>query len=104
MKYKCNTEHKCGSRIWNADIHLIKKTSAYYEAIIQSRGTRFHLIAGSYQNGHFLCVPSHGFGCELSQYSDTFWNAERICRHLNRVDTESLVKGICQLPKFDEVI
>ena len=45
------------------------------------------------------------FGCELSHFSDTFWNAERIRQHLdNPVDVESLVCGIKALSQFDEVI
>ena len=103
MVYKCNTDHKYGSRSWNAEIFLIR-TPDSYEALIQSRGTRFHVIAGSYQNEYYLCVPNHGFGCELSHFSDTFWNSEQIQIHLNPVDTESLVCSICQLPRFDDVI
>lgn len=104
MLYKCNTDHKYGSKSWNGEIFLIRRTPYSYEALIQSRGTRFHVIAGSYQNGNYLCVPNHGFGCELSRFSDTFWNAEQIRAHLNPVDTESLVCGIRQLPIFDDVI
>ena len=45
------------------------------------------------------------FGCELSYFSDTFWNAERIRQHLDSpVDVESLVCGIKALSLFDEVI
>lgn len=52
-----------------------------------------------------LCVPNMDFGCELSHFSDTFWNAERIRQHLdNPVDVESLVCGIKALSLFDEVI
>ena len=49
--------------------------------------------------------PNMDFGCELSHFSDTFWNAERIRQHLDSpVDVESLVCGIKALSLFDEVI
>lgn len=104
MLYQCNTDHKLGPEPWSGEVYLIRKSSDFYEALIHSRGTRFHVIAGSYQNGNFLCVPNHGFGCELSRFSDTFWNTEQICKHLNPVDTESLVCGIRQLPVFDKAL
>jgi len=100
MDYICNGSLKYGKIPWKANITLFRKTGDFYEAEICSRGTCFHLIAGHYRGGSFLCVPNHGFGCELSDFSDIFWNRERIRKYLNPVDTESLVRGISLLPEL----
>lgn len=105
MIFQCNTNHTCGKKSWSGELTLLVKTAHHNEAIITSRGTRFHIITGKYQNGNYLCVPNMDFGCELSHLSDTFWNAERIRSHLeNPIDVESLVCGIKALASFDEVI
>lgn len=104
MIYVCNEDHICGSRTWYGEIRLLVRSAFHYEAIVNSRGTYFHVIAGRYRNGNFLCVPNHNFGCELSQFTDTLWNAEKIRQYLNPTDTESLVCAIRALTKFNEDI
>lgn len=104
MIFKCNTGRTIGKKIWIGEIILLVHTSFHYEAVITARGTSFHVIAGKYQNGNYLCVPNMDFGCELSDFSDIFWNTERIRQHLtNPVDVESLVCGIKALCSYDKV-
>ena len=105
MIFQCNTGKTVGKKIWTGEIRLLVHTPCHYEAVITARGTSFHVIAGKYQNGNYLCVPNMDLGCELSHFSDTFWNAERIRQRLdNPVDVESLVCGIKALCNYDEVI
>ena len=105
MIFQCNTGKTVGKKIWTGEIRLLVHTPCHYEAVITARGTSFHVIAGKYQNGNYLCVPNMDLGCELSHFSDTFYNAERIRQHLdNPVDVESLVCGIKALCNYDEVI
>ena len=105
MIFQCNTGKTVGKKIWTGEIRLLVHTPCHYEAVITARGTSFHVIAGKYQSGNYLCVPNMDLGCELSHFSDTFWNAERIRQHLdNPVDVESLVCGIKALCNYDEVI
>ena len=105
MIFQCNTGKPVGKKIGTGEIRLLVHTPCHYEAVITARGTSFHVIAGKYQNGNYLCVPNMDLGCELSHFSDTFWNAERIRQHLgNPVDVESLVCGIKALCNYDEVI
>ena len=105
MIFQCNTGKTVGKKIWTGEIRLLVHTPCHYEAVITARGTSFHVIAGKYQNGNYLCVPNMDLGRELSHFSDTFWNAERIRQHLdNPVDVESLVCGIKALCNYDEVI
>ena len=104
MIFQCNSNKTCGKKVWTGEIKLLVHTDSHYEAVITARGTSFHVIAGKYQYGNYLCVPNLDFGCELSYFSDSFWNAERIGQHLdNPYDVESLVCGIKALCNFDEV-
>lgn len=100
MIYKCNSSLTCGSQTWTGIIDLVDSSPFFYEAVIQARGSCFHLIAGAYQNGHYLCIPSLGIGCELAHFQDTFWNREQISRYLGPVDTESIVSAISLLPEL----
>lgn len=101
MKFRCNKSRSFGEKEWTGTIELISHTPDQCEAIITARGSYFHVIAGKYQNGHFLCVPNHGLGCELSHFSDIFWNRERIQQQLDSsVDAESLACGIKALAEL----
>ena len=105
MIFPCNPNQKCEDSTWSGELRLLIHTPFHYEAVITARGTSFHVIAGKYQNGNYLCVPNMDFGCELSHFSDTFWNSEKIRQHLNNpVDVESLVCGIKALCNYDEGI
>ncbi len=67
-----NIQHKHGS------IRVINLDHEPYEAIINTEGSGFHAIFGSQINGHFLCIPDWGMGCELGPYNDQFWNTNSI--------------------------
>ena len=85
---------------WEASLDILFRSPRMCEAVVLGRSTTFHLIVGRYRDGNFLCVPSHGFGCELSVLSDTFWNSERIRTHLCPVDSATLVAAVACLGTF----
>lgn len=99
MTFQCNTSHLYGCKIWTGSINVIRQSPSFCEAVVHARGTLFHLIAGSYQGGNYLCIPDLNIGCGLAKFKDTFWNREQISRYLNAVDTESLVSAISCLPE-----
>lgn len=102
MKYTCNSNHRFGDETWEADLSVTHELSdSCFEAEISARGTWFHLIVGKCRYSNFLSVISHNFSCELANFSDVFYNRERISAFLNPVDTESLVRGISQLSFLD---
>lgn len=78
---------------------VIRRSSSFCEAVVRARGSFFHLIAGSYQGGNYLCIPDQNIGCGLAKFTDTFWNREQISRYMNDVDTESIVSAIRCLPE-----
>lgn len=41
----------------------------------------------------YICIPNHDVGCKLSDYSDIFWNRERLSQHLKK-DAGRLVAKI----------
>ncbi len=105
MIFQCNSNHTCGKHSWTGEINILSHTPYHTEAVINARGSSFHVITGSYEYGNYLCIPNIDFGCELSYLSDTFWNTESISRHLdNPVDVESLVSALKIIGCLDETI
>ena len=49
-----------------------------YETVISCEGCRYHLIYGKHCYGYYLVIPEWYIGCEMSDYKDTFWNAESL--------------------------
>lgn len=54
----------------------IYKGSVLFEANIEANGCSYLVIYGKHVNGYFMCIPNFGFGCEMSDPADTFWNCE----------------------------
>ena len=54
----------------------IYKGSVLFEANIEANGCSYLVIYGKHVNGYFMCIPNFGFGCEMSDPADMFWNCE----------------------------
>ena len=101
MLYECNYHNTDGRyKHWQGYITLISASGDAYEAIISGESSSFHIIVGKHKYGSFLCIPSHGIGCELSDLGDTFWNIEQLSRRLSDLDAVTVVKGISYLPEL----
>ncbi len=98
MEYNCICKHGSRKERWTAELTLLRKSPGQYEAEICGRGTYFHVVAGRHEYGNYLCIPNHEVGCELSDFSDTFWNEERLRRLIGKVDAVTVVTGLTYLP------
>ncbi len=47
---------------------------------------------------NYLCIHNHDMGCELSGFSDIFWNEERIGSLTRKVDAVTVATGLAHLP------
>jgi hypothetical protein len=95
MQTLCKTKNES----WPVNIRIFSKQGEYYEAGIEGRGSYFHVITGIHAGGRFLCIPNWDIGCELSDLTDTYWNAEKIGRRLKAVDKATV---ICALKYLKE--
>ncbi len=98
MEYTCILRHGSRKESWTGKLTLLRKGLDMYEAEISGRGTYFHVLAGRHQYGTYLCIPNHDVGCELSDFSDIFWNEERLRGLMRRVDAVTVATGLVYLP------
>ena len=98
MKYTCILKHGSHRETWTGELILLHVGQGSYEAEINGRGTYFHILAGRHKYGNYLCIPNHDIGCELSDFSDIFWNEERISHLLRKVDAVTVATGLVHLP------
>ncbi|MDE6021567.1 MAG: hypothetical protein K2H01_11305 [Ruminococcus sp.] len=49
-----------------------------FEASVAVQGQSYLVIYGEHINGYFCCIPSHGWGCEMSEPSDVFYNSQSL--------------------------
>ncbi len=98
MKYTCILKDGPRKEQWTGELTLLRKTSGQYEAEISGRGTYFHILAGRHAYGNYLCIPNHDVGCELSDFSDIFWNEERLRNLMRKVDAATVAAGLTHLP------
>ncbi|MDK2962225.1 MAG: hypothetical protein PWP20_1351, partial [Eubacteriaceae bacterium] len=71
-----------------------------YELELSAKGQRFHLLFGKHTYGNFLCIPNWDIGCELADYSDTFWNTERLSRHMKKADAISVAQALSVIREY----
>ena len=95
MEYLCTPQ--TGKEKWNGELKLIRQAPGGYEVEITGRGTYFHAIIGKHRDGQYICIPNHDVGCELSNYSDAFWNRERLSKHLKKADAITVACALCHL-------
>lgn len=86
MEYLCIDQTGNRLKEWNGNIRLLRRGINSCELEINGRGSYFHAIVGRHSYGNFICIPNHNVGCELSDYSDVFWNKERLSEQLRKVD------------------
>ena len=98
MKYTCILRHGSRRETWEGALILLRGEPGFYEAEINGRGTYFHILAGRHKYGNYLCIPNHDVGCELSDFSDIFWNEERIGSLMRRVDAVTVAAELVHLP------
>lgn len=98
MKYDCILRHGSRRETWTGELILLRMEPGFYEAEINGRGTYFHILAGRHKYGNYLCIPNHDVGCELSDFSDIFWNEERIGSLMRKVDAVTVAAGLARLP------
>lgn len=98
MEYTCILSDGSRREFWTGKLTLLRKGSGQYEAEISGRGTYFHVLAGRHKYGNYLCIPNHDVGCELSDFSDIFWNEERLCSLMQKVDAVTVATGLLHLP------
>ena len=61
---------------------------------ITGRGSSYRVIIGFYSLGCFLCVPEMDMGCPLADWSDLFWNQERIAQSLGQADAVTIATAL----------
>lgn len=100
MKYTCVLKGSPRRETWTGELILLYWRPGWYEAEINGRGTYFHILTGRHKYGNYLCIPNHDVGCELSDYSDIFWNEERISHLMRKVDAVTVAAGLSYLPSL----
>jgi hypothetical protein len=93
---------KMGKATWVAWLipRVVNHEEGYYEVRITGRGSEFRGVIGVCSYGRYLCIPNWGIGCELADFTDVFWNCERLSRYVSYVDAITLAQAIAHLEEL----
>ncbi len=58
---------------------------------VDYNGNYYSVIFGRYVNGGFCSIPNFGVGCELSNFSNIFWNTESLDRVLKNKEVAKVI-------------
>lgn len=59
-------------------IEKLFEASIIFEASIAVNGWSYLIIYGKHINGYFCSIPSHNFGCELSEPNSISYNTSKL--------------------------
>lgn len=101
MIIKFNCKMKRGKKIeeWTGRITEITKFGSHYELRIESR-SGFLIIIGSTTLGNFACIPDFDKGCHLVGLKDRFWNSERLCSIMNKIDAITIANALYAIADY----
>lgn len=83
---------------WVGFIKRVYNHGSHYEIRLESR-SGFSFIVGKAINGAFISIPAFGVGCDLSNYSDYFWNNEQLSRLMNPIDATTVAEALRYLSR-----
>ena len=94
MEFTCYNALASGEiETWKGKIVEYKVNDNILEMYIDSRSS-LHIIIGKSKLGNFACVPNFEIGCYLSEFSDIFWNKEKLISLLGIVDGITVASAI----------
>ena len=102
LDFTCIGSESMKPKYWNGQIYPIKLSNPY-EIAVTARESCFHIICGSHSNGNYLCIPNWNIGSELADFSDYFWNLERLTTYypeLSKVDAISIATALAKLSEY----
>ena len=79
---------------WIGTREITRTSEGCMEMRITGRGSSYRVIIGFYSLGCFLCVPEMDMGCPLADWSDLFWNQERIAQSLGQADAVTIATAL----------
>jgi hypothetical protein len=94
MEFLCTNQTKKRKAHWTGVISAVKGDRKKCEFEIRSRGHYYHVIVGTHAFGNFVCIPNWNVGCELSDFSDLFWNVERLTKCFRKTDAITVATAI----------
>lgn len=69
---------------------------------VEYKGNYYSVVFGEYVNGGFCSIPNWNVGCELSEFDDVFWNAERLESSLKKDVAKVIAMAIAEFAKEQE--
>lgn len=100
MEFTCRHTTEEEPICWTGTIVSCKGTEELCEFELKSRGSYYHVILGKHNYGYYVCIPSWDVGCELSGYTDTFWNTENLSKQIGIVDAITVATGIKEVNRL----
>lgn len=95
MKFQCrHTYEDNHEEAWEGSWELVCYDGPFWEVMIEARGSSFHSIIGYSSVGLYICIPSLDIGCGLSNWSDIFWNTEKLSGFLPVTDAVTIAEGL----------
>ena len=94
MIFRCMKKWEDGEvEEWEGRITSLVNYSSHYEMQIHSR-SGITVLFGETSSGNFACVPDFEVGCHLADFSDVFYNTERLTAVMNPVDGITVAKAL----------
>jgi hypothetical protein len=99
MDFECILKKGKKTEKWQASVQYIHDNGTFCEVFVTSRSS-IRLIVGHGKWGNFVCIPDFNAGTCLADFRDLFWNSEKLCTLIGKIDgitTATVIKGIADI-------
>lgn len=84
---------------WFAEIKRIEKYKNYQLIRVEGKGSAIDILVGRTASYNWICLPEMEVASQLSDWSDTFWNWEKLSRLVSPCDAITITNVLATLAK-----
>lgn len=106
MEFICRNDSAShpADRRWIGRVYVTRHMLGSMELEIHGKYSIMAAVIGNYRNGWYICIPDIDVGCPISRLNDTFWNRERLSRHMPLCDAISVTEALNTLAESEEIV
>lgn len=94
MEFQCQYKLDSKKETWKGQIKHLANHGGFYEMEVTGRGSSFKVLFGQTEYYHWICIPNYDVGCDMAEWSNLFWNREKLTGLIGTVDAITVAEAL----------
>jgi hypothetical protein len=79
---------------WKGRIRHFVDHGGFYEMEVTGRGSSLKVLFGKTDYYHWICIPNYDVGCDMAEWSNHFWNYEKLSGLIGTIDAVTVTEAL----------